>query len=143
MCYFLAKISKQKCPGPAEVVKLCLKKQFYELYLRILKISLHFPPRQSIKQFPKNHPLVAIFLTNESFCPLEVRSPSGFSCGALIFSVSNLNQILSATTRFFPPAVGTLSHQEFSFRVSLGLLYYFAILETIIDLQKHRYNSLF
>ena len=44
---------------------------------------------------------------------------------------------------FAPPKVGSLSPQEFPHRVSLSLLYYYTILETFFDLQKHRYNRMF
>ena len=40
---FLAKISKQKCPGPADVVKLCLKRTVLQAVSSNLKNIIAFP----------------------------------------------------------------------------------------------------
>ena len=72
------------------------------------------------------------------------RSPSRFSCGASIFVCFYFelyfipyDQIFSSTE------VGTLSTQEFPYRVVLSLSCYYTIIETFFELQKYQYNRMF
>ena len=51
----------------------------------MLKISLHSPTEVDHIKILENQPLGAIFLTNGSIYPLDVRSPWRFSCGVPIF----------------------------------------------------------
>ena len=79
-------------------------------YVQILTISLHSPSKVEHKKIPESLPLVAIFLPYESFYPLDVPSPSRFSCGVPIFVCFYLNQIFHTNSNTNHSHTHTLTH---------------------------------
>ena len=126
------------------MVKLCLKKLFYELYLQILKISLHFPSEVEHKTIPEKPPSSSDLFDLRKFLSPGCAEPFTILLWRFNFCLFLIwTRFYPLRIDFSPPEVGTLSHQEFPYRVSLGLLYYYTNLETIFYLQKHRDHRLF